>query len=170
MKLTSCLGAFAASLLIIACSPSRSTTTVTTQATETESAALSGDRIEYYETEYEVRQKDYLAQLSGDWNISSMQRQAMMPVEDLSNISLRLNADKTFEAGLSCGNVTGTYSLKGTSIKFYTEGNTECSSNSQMSDLVKLLTQTVSAYTVDNKTLLLRDGSSNIVFRASKVY
>lgn len=168
MKHTPFFLAIASSLTLIACSPSRSTTT--TQTTESENAALGGDKIEYYETEYEVRQKDYLAQLAGEWTVNTMQRQSMLPVENLSDISIRLNSDKTFEAGLSCGTLTGTYSLKGTSIKFLTDGNADCSNNEQMSELVKLLTQRVSAYTVENRSLLLRDGSSNIIFRASKVY
>lgn len=158
----------ACTVWLVACSPSKTTTT--TRTTESENAALSDDKIEYYETEFEVRQKDYLAQLAGSWTVNTMQRQSMMPVENLSEISLTLNADKTFEAGLSCGVLSGTYSLKGTSIKFLTSGNEQCNNNPQMSELVRLLTQTVSAYTVDNKTLLLRDGSSNVIFRASKMY
>jgi hypothetical protein len=99
-----------------------------------------------------------------------MQRQSMLPVESLSNISMRLNADRSFEAALSCGILNGTYSLKGTSIKFFTNSSSDCNGNEQMTELIKLLTQTVSAYSVDNKTLLLRDGASNVIFRASKMY
>ncbi len=166
MKHTAFILVVASSLAFGACSTPQTTTA--TKTTESDNAAMSSDKVEFYETEYEVRQKDYLEQLSGNWNFQTMQ--ARLPQEDLSGITLRLNADKTFDAGLNCGKVTGSYILKGTAIKFSNVSASDCGSDEKMGELLRLLTQTVSAYTVDHNSLLLRDGSSNIIFRAAKAY
>jgi hypothetical protein len=60
--------------LFAACSTSRTNTT-TVRTTESANAAMAPDQIEYYETEFEGRQKDYLDQLAGSWKITTMQRQ-----------------------------------------------------------------------------------------------
>ncbi len=167
MKLLTLL--FASAMLVMACS-SPKTTTTTVKTSESRHAAHDTVQIEYYETEFDVRQKDYLAQLTGSWTVNTMQRQARLPEENLSGVSLQLNSDKTFSAKLSCGDISGNFSLKGTSIRFQDIRGASCDGDEQMTALLKLLTGTVSAYTVDNNSLLLRDGSSNIVFRGSKVY
>jgi len=130
-------------------------------------------KVEYYETDFEARQKDYLNLLMGDWTISTMQRQARLNSENLNNVTLRLNADKTFRIATACSTISGTYSVKGTSIRFNTivsasNASNGCGTTKQESELVRLLGQTVSAYTVNSNSLLLRDGTSNIVFRAEK--
>ena len=127
-------------------------------------------KVEYYETDFEARQKDYLNLLMGDWTISTMQRQARLNSENLNNVALSLNADKTFRIATACSTISGTYSVKGTSIRFNTivSASNGCGTTEQESELVRLLGQTVSAYTVNSNSLLLRDGTSNIVFRAEK--
>ena len=148
--------------VFVSCSSQKAV--VTSQSNE----AYKADSIEYYLTEFEVRQKDYLEKLTGTWNITSMQRQARVPQEALSDVSLVLNNDKSFKANTSCGSISGTYSLKGTSIKFQNiNHSTDCTSE-QVNELVRLLQNTVSAYTVDNGSLWLRDGSTNIIFRATR--
>ena len=127
-------------------------------------------KVEYFDTDFEARQKDYMNLLMGDWTISTMQRQARLNAENLTNTSLRLNADRTFKISSVCSNITGTYSVKGTSIKFndVVANNNGCSVTEQENEMMRLLGHTVSAYTVSSNSLLLRDGSTNIVFRAGR--
>lgn len=154
-------------MMLVSCSTERKTTTV---VTETSGQAKDDVIIEYYETDFEVRQKDYVSQLIGSWKINSMQRQARLPQEDLNDVSIALNADKTFTVSTACGDVKGDYVVKGTSIKFNNvqSAATNCANAEQVSELVRLLSNTVSAYTVADNSLWLRDGSTNIVFRAGK--
>jgi heat shock protein HslJ len=127
-------------------------------------------KVEYFETDFEARQKNYLNLLMGDWTISTMQRQARLSVENLNNTSLKLNPDKTFRITSGCSNITGTYSVKGTSIKFndIVANNNGCATTEQENELMRLLGHTVSAYTVSSNSLLLRDGSTNIVFKGGR--
>jgi heat shock protein HslJ len=127
-------------------------------------------KVEYYETDFEARQKDYLNLLMGDWTVSTMQRQARLGIENLNNTSLKLNPDKTFAITSGCSHITGNYSVKGTSIKFNNavSNNNGCTTTEQENELMRLLTNTVSAYTVSSNSLLLRDGSTNIVFKAGR--
>ena len=154
-------------ILLVSCSTERKTTTV---VTETSGQAKDDVIIEYYETDFEVRQKDYVNQLIGTWKINTMQRQARLPQEDLKGVSFTLNSDKTFSVSTACGDVKGDYVVKGTSIKFnnVTSATADCASAEQVNELVRLLSNTVSAYTVADNSLWLRDGSTNIVFRAGK--
>ena len=132
--------------------------------------ALIKDSIEYYETEFEVRQKNYGEWLIGSWQIDTMHRQVRLPGEVLSGVYLKFNTDSSFNGMAGCNHVSGKYILKGTSIRFSNIISTKmaCDKLEQESAMLQLLENTVSAYTVDNKSLLLRDGASNIVFYASK--
>src|SRR5258705_2885985 len=95
-------------------------------------------KVEYFETDFEARQKNYLSLLMGDWTISTMQRQARLSAENLNNTSLKLNPDKTFRITSSCSNITGTYSVKGTSIKFndVVANNNGCATTEQENELM----------------------------------
>lgn len=128
------------------------------------------DSIEFYEVEIGVNQKNYMAQLAGSWSIDTMHRQARAIPEALSNVTLSFDTDSTFSGRTGCSTVAGTFRLKGTSIKFLTINSTKmaCEQAEGEMALQRLLTQTVSAYTVDNDVLLLRDGSSNVVFRGHR--
>jgi heat shock protein HslJ len=132
--------------------------------------AMVKDSIEYYETEFEVRQKDYKEQLIGSWQIDTMHRQSRLPGENLTGVFINFNSDSTFNGKAGCNNIAGKYTLKGTSIRFSNIISTKmaCDKLEQEYAFLQLLQNTVSAYTVDNKALLLRDGASNIVFYASK--
>lgn len=149
------------------CSTERNSTVITTESSE---PALADYEVEYYETDFEVRQKDYINLLTGTWTINSMQRQARLPIENLSGMTLVLNTDRSFNIKADCGNITGNYTVKGTSIKFsnVSSNTNSCTNTEQVSELVRLLSNTVSAYTVDNSSLWLRDGSTNIIFKAGK--
>lgn len=127
-------------------------------------------KVEYYEVEIGVNQKNYKEQLAGHWSIDTMHRQARAVPEALSNVTLNFDTDSTFSGNTGCNNVTGTFRLKGTSIKFLVVNSTKraCEHLEQEAALQRLLVQTVSAYTVEGNVLLLRDGSSNVVFRAHR--
>jgi heat shock protein HslJ len=134
-----------------------------------DTAALA-DSVEFYEVEIGVKQKNYMEQLVGDWMMDTMRRQSRAVPETFSNVSLSFGSDSTFSGITGCNKLTGAFRLKDTSIKFLTVNSTEvdCKPSEAEVLLQRLLTQTVSAYTVDNDVLLLRDGSSNVVFRAHR--
>ena len=157
-------------ILIGAASCSSQKKTINTATSVDANNALIKDSIEYYETEFEVRQKNYKELLVGSWQIDTMHRQSRLPGEALSGVYLNFNTDSTFNGKAGCNNVSGIYTLKGTSIRFSNIISTKmaCDKLEQESAMLQLLQNTVSAYTVDTKSLLLRDGASNIVFYASK--
>lgn len=126
--------------------------------------------VEFYEVEIEGRQKNYKDLLLGKWTIDTLRSQARAKPDALINVVLSFQIDSTFSISSECSSVSGTYRLKGTGMSF----SIIDASKGACEDLVsgaliqKLLTQRVSAYTVENNTLLLRDGSSNVIFRASR--
>jgi heat shock protein HslJ len=128
------------------------------------------DSVVYYEIEIEGRQRNYKDLLVGTWTIDNMRRQAKALPDVLNNIEINFDTDSTFSVGTGCGRLVGIYRLKGTSVKFMNVNltNTTCEFTEQEAALQKLLSQTVSAYTVESNILLLRDGSSNVIFRASR--
>jgi len=140
------------------------------KAKASKEASLLEDSVVYYEVEIEGRQKNYKELLTGSWFIDTMRRQARAVPDVLNNVQINLNTDQTFTGKTGCADISGTYRLKGTSIKFMNISNakTNCEPSEQERALQKLLTQTVSTYTVENDILLLRDGSSNVVFRAGR--
>jgi heat shock protein HslJ len=126
--------------------------------------------VEYYDVEIEGRQKNYMELLAGNWSIDTMRSQARAKPDVLLSVALFFQTDSTFSISSQCSKVTGTYRLKGTGINFaiIDASKTACEHLEQDVLLQKLLTQRVSAYTVENDVLLLRDGSSNVVFKASR--
>ncbi len=128
----------------------------------------SNDSIVYYDSDIDTRQKSYMNLLTGNWLVTTMHRQARMPAENLVDISLTLKADSTFSSTVGCDATTGIMSVKGTSIKFkeIKPPSDNCKLNEQQEWILKLLNQTVSAYSVTSSNLLLRDVSGNIVFEA----
>src|SRR5687768_6386931 len=76
------------------------------------------DSVEFYETDFEVRQKNWWNQLQGGWVINSMRRQAKMEEENLSGFYLQFYQDSTFNGNSGCNRISGRYSIKGSSIKF----------------------------------------------------
>ena len=132
---------------------------------EKEEVSLAKDSIEYYETDFEARQKNYREWLIGTWTIDTMRRQSQLPAEILSNVFLRFS-DSTFSGYAGCNQISGRYTLKGTSIIFSDVVSTKmaCPNLDQEYAFLNLLQQTVSAYTVTDSKLLLRDGASNIIF------
>lgn len=151
-------------VLITSCSSQKKSSTKDT------STQYIKDSIEFYETDYEIRQKSFMKEMVGTWNINVMKRQSQMEPEDLSNVFITINPDSTFNGKAACNNISGKYSLKGTSIKFGPIISTKmaCDKLDQEIAMLRLLEETVSAFTVKSNTLLLRDGASNIVFEGSR--
>ena len=154
-------------LLIISCTAQRKQ--ANTPSNSDTQVTYVKDSIEFYETTFEARQKNYRELLMGTWVIDSMYRQARMNPDYLSNVSITFS-DSTFTGSGGCNRISGKYILKGTSIKFSDIISTKmaCDRLEQETAFLQLLQSTVSAYTVTQNVLWLRDGSSNIVFHASK--
>ena len=100
----------------------------------------------------------------------SLRRQAKVDEENLSGFYLQFYEDSTFNGNSGCNRISGRYSIKGSSIKFNNVSSTRmaCERMEQEAAFMKLLEGTISAYTVSPTQLLLRDGSSNIVFTANR--
>lgn len=163
----STLTALVVALLFASCAPQQKTTSARLVNT---SSSFAMDSVAYVETEFEARQFNDMALLLGNWNLDKMQRQQRLPEENLDNAKFTLNNDGSFRIILPCGYVGGNYTIKGRSIKFSNAAGEwfNCANMEQGSELTRLLNNTVSAYTVSANTLYLRDGSSNIVFSASR--
>jgi heat shock protein HslJ len=131
---------------------------------------IQKDSIEYYEVDVLGKQKNYMDLLVGSWTIDTMHRQSRMEAEALAGIFLNFNADSSFGGNAGCNSISGKYILKGTSIKLSNIIATKmaCDRLEQETAILRLLEETVSAYTVDKSKLLLRDGSTNIIFHASR--
>lgn len=114
-------------------------------------------------------QKDYLPMMLGNWLLHTMQRQATLPEETL-NLSLQLNPDHSFALSTACGEMKGSYSVKGVSIRFTTTDKirSSCENAGQLNEMERLLTNTVSLYTVNGNMLFLKDNSGNNVFRVTR--
>lgn len=128
------------------------------------------DSIEFYETDFKVKQKSYKKEMQGKWSVTTMRRQQKAELEQLSGVTIEFSTDSSFSGKVPCNRIGGVYTLKGTSIKFSRIFATRmaCDKLEQESAFLKLLEETVSAYTVEGNTLLLRDGSSNIVFELKR--
>lgn len=128
------------------------------------------DSVIVVETEIEARQTNALNMLIGSWDVVAMQRQTRLKIEPLTNTFFSLNENGTFNGKGGCNNISGQYVLKGTGIKFSNIVSTKmhCNNSEQETALLQLLSETVSAYSVSKDSLLLRDGSANIIFRASR--
>lgn len=154
-------------VLFLACTAPRKQATPT--GGKDTPVTLVKDSIEFYETDFEARQKNYRELLIGTWIIDSMHRQARMETDFLTNVSLTFS-DSTFTGSGGCNSINGKYTLKGTSIKFSDVISTKmaCDRLEQEDAFLQLLQYTVSAYTVTQNVLWLRDGASNIVFHGRK--
>jgi len=128
------------------------------------------DTIIFYDQEIKTRQKSYKKELEGKWNIISMQRQQKAEKEMLGNVFIEFGTDTSFNANAPCNKIGGIYTLKGTSIKFSNIRATKmaCNNLDQENAFLLLLEERVSAYSVGAHNLLLRDGSSNIVFECTR--
>ena len=128
------------------------------------------DTAVWYDAEIRTIQKSYKKELEGKWNITVMHRQQKAVPEKMNDVFITFSPDSAFSGKAPCNTVGGIYVLKGTSIRFSKIISTmmACPQLEQESAFLKLLEHTVSAYSVSEKKLYLRDGASNIVFECQK--
>jgi heat shock protein HslJ len=124
----------------------------------------------WYDAEIRTIQKSYRKELEGKWNITVMHRQQKAIPEKMNDVFITFSPDSAFSGKAPCNTMGGVYTLKGTSIRFSKIISTmmACPQMELESAFLKLLEQTVSAYSVSEKKLFLRDGASNIVFECQK--
>jgi heat shock protein HslJ len=102
----------------------------------------------------------------GTWHltsITSIHRQAIVPVEDMVNYTLTFNDDGTFDAKADCNQVGGTYTIVDASVLTMTLGPSTlavCGEESLGDEYVQLLDD-VKTYSIaeDQMTLTLEDSS-----------
>ncbi len=130
------------------------------------SADNTKDSVIFYDMEVKAKQVSYKKELQGEWTVISMRRQQKADLESLAGVVLNFTPDSSFSGKAPCNKMGGIYTLKGTSIKFSNLFATKmaCARLDQESAMLRLMEETVSAYTVSADRLLLRDGSSNIIF------
>jgi len=126
--------------------------------------------VEVVETDFEARQKSDLSKMIGRWEVTSMRRQQKTELEKLSNAYFELRPDLTFAGSAGCNNISGKFSVKGSSIKFNSIATTKmaCDNLEKENAFLNLLENRVSEYTYNGNELLLRDGASNIVFECKR--
>ena len=127
--------------------------------------------VQVVETDFEARQKSDLSKMIGRWEVTSMRRQQKAELEGLSNVYFELKPDLTFAGKGGCNNMSGKFSVKGSSIKFNSITTTKmaCDNMDKENAFLNLLENRVSEYTFKGNELLLRDGASNIVFECRRL-
>ena len=126
--------------------------------------------VQVVETNVEARQKSDLSNMIGRWEVTSMRRQQKAELENVSNAYFELRPDLTFAGNTGCNNISGKFSVKGSSIKFNSISVTKmaCDNLEKESAFLNLLENRVSEYTYKGNGLLLRDGASNVVFECRR--
>lgn len=150
-----------------ACSPTEPTTLVSTS--NNQALKSKTDSVAYAQLTFVADQKNNMPMMLGSWLVHTMQRQSALPEESLY-IPLQLNEDQTFTVSTPCGEMKGTYTIKGVSIKFKDAGfnHSNCTSTEKLDEMVRLLTKSVSLYAYNGNMLFLKDNSGNNVFRATR--
>ena len=124
----------------------------------------------WYDAEIGTRQRSYKKELQGNWTITVMHRQQKAVPEKLNGAVIGFGPDSAFTGKAPCNELGGVYTLKGTSIKFskIVAAKNACPDTEKEGEFIRLLAGTVSAYSVSDEKLLLRDGASNIVFECER--
>ncbi len=106
----------------------------------------------------------------GRWEVTTMRRQQKAELEKLSNVYFDLKPDSTFTGKGGCNSMGGKFSVKGSSIKFNSVISTKmaCNNIDKENAFFNLLENRISGYTYKDNELLLRGGSSNIVFECKR--
>ncbi len=115
--------------------------------------------------------KSFQNELAGRWHVISMRRQQKADLETLSGVTLQFDASDTkFSGKAPCNSIFGTVQLKGYSIRFQNIGATKmaCDKLEQETAFISLLQTRISAFTLEDNKLFLRDGISNIVFTCER--
>lgn len=131
--------------------------------------SIRTDSIVYYETEVGYIMPDLSPKFMGRWQINVMSRQARAKPDSLANSYIEFNEDTLFTAYVGCNKLSGTYIIKGPTIKFKVTDTllTECADDLE-EWFIKLIEERVSYFGVDEKVLYLKDVAFNIVFDCAK--
>jgi heat shock protein HslJ len=162
------LSLFFISVLTVTCSPAKQfmpARHITVRETDDTTTI-----VQVVETDVEARQKSDLNKMLGGWEVKTMRRQQKAQLEDLSNVYFELKSDLTFGGKGGCNNMSGKFSVKGSSIKFSPVISTKmaCDNLDKENAFFNLLENRVSEYTYKGDELLLRDGAANIVFECRR--
>ena len=136
---------------------------------ETYGDSLRTDSIVVYETEIGYVMPDHSEKFIGEWDISVMRRQARAIPDSLVQATFNFVSDTLFEAFVGCNKLSGTYIIKGPTIKFTVTSPVPDSCTSDIEQwFIKLIQERVSYFGVDEKILYLKDVAYNIVFDCSR--
>jgi heat shock protein HslJ len=109
----------------------------------------------------------------GTWHltsITSIHRQAIVPVEDMANYTLTFNDDGTFDAKADCNQVGGTYTIVDESVLTMTLGPSTlaaCGEESLGDDYVQLLGDVKTYSIAENQMTLTLEDSSELLYQTA---
>ena len=132
--------------------------------------SVRNDSVVYYETEIGYIIPDLSPKFSGKWNIDVMRRQARAIPDTMTKSYIEFYSDTLFTAFVGCNQLSGSYFIKGPTIKFrlLNRGLTACPESEIENWFVKLIEDRVSYFGIDEKLLFLKDVANNIVFECSR--
>ena len=131
--------------------------------------SLRTDSVVIYETEIGYQMPDHSAKFKGKWNIQVMRKQARAIPDSLVNSYFEFDGDTAFSAFVGCNKLSGTYIIKGPTIKFtVTDSLTAPCDNDLEQWFIKLIQERVSYFGVDENILFLKDVAYNIVFDCAR--
>jgi len=103
-------------------------------------------------------------------SITSIHRQAIVPVEDMVNYTLKFNDDGTFDAKADCNQVGGTYTIVDASVLTMTLGPSTlavCGEESLGDDYVQLLDDVKTYSIAENQMTLTLEDSSELLYQSA---
>lgn len=135
--------------------------------------SLRRDSVVYYETEIGYTMPDFSQEFKGKWNINVMRRQAKAEPDSLNSSYFEFYDDTLFTAYVGCNKIKGYYIIKGPTVKFIvTDTDTDTvltSCNLAVEEIfIKLISDRVSYFGIDEKTLYLKDVAFNIIFDCNR--
>jgi len=131
--------------------------------------SLRTDSIVIYETEIGYVMPDHSAKFKGKWDIQVMRKQARAIPDSLANSYFEFDGDTVFTAFVGCNKLSGTYIIKGPTIKFtVTDSVISTCENDLEQWFIKLIQERVSYFGVDENILFLKDVAYNIVFDCAR--
>ena len=107
----------------------------------------------------------------GTWHltsITSIHRQAIVPVEAMANYTLTYNDDGTYDAKADCNQLSGTYTIVDESVLTMTVGPSTlaaCGEESLGEEYVQLLGDVKTYSVAENQMTLTLENSSELLFQ-----
>ena len=131
--------------------------------------SLRKDSVVYYETEIGYIMPDFSQKFKGKWDINVMRRQAKAEPDSLTSSYFEFYNDTLFTAYVGCNKINGYFIIKGPTIKFNITHTVFSSCSLPVEEIfIKLISERVSYFGIDEKTLYLKDVAFNIVFDCDK--